>query len=107
MSAVPAANPALDRSAMEPHPKGLYLLFAVEMWERFSYYGMKAILILYLVSPLFMANGVLADNPGRGWSKAAGSILLGWYGGMAYLLPGICGILSEPWIRAARSVTAG
>src|SRR5918911_1225610 len=46
------------------HPAGLYLLFVVEMWERFSYYGMRALLVLYLIHSV-------ADeaNPGRGWAK--------------------------------------
>ena len=38
---------------LKGHPKGLYLLFCVEMWERFSYYGMRALLVLYMVQYLF------------------------------------------------------
>lgn len=83
------------------HPRGLYLLFIVEMWERFSFYGMKAILILYLVA---LATG---DNPGRGWSKADGSVLLGWYGGMAYLLPVIGGVIADKLLGTHRSMVAG
>lgn len=83
------------------HPRGLYLLFIVEMWERFSFYGMKAILILYLV------RSMTSDNPGRGWSKADGSILLGWYGGMAYLLPVIGGIIADRLIGTHRSMFIG
>ena len=43
------------------HPVGLYVLFFTEMWERFSYYGMRALLTLYLVEK------TTADNPGLGW----------------------------------------
>ena len=43
------------------HPKGLFILFFTEMWERFSYYGMRALLILFLVSN--------TDNKGLGWSN--------------------------------------
>ena len=53
------------------HPRGLLLLFFVEMWERFSYYGMRALLALYLV------HAATGDNPGRGWSKEAGDGLFG------------------------------
>ena len=60
------------------HPIGLYVLFFTEMWERFSYYGMRGLLVLYLVT---QATG---QNPGRGWSKEAASNLYGWYTGMAY-----------------------
>ena len=44
------------------HPKGLYLLFVTEMWERFSYYGMRALLVLYA------AAATHAANPGLGWA---------------------------------------
>jgi POT family proton-dependent oligopeptide transporter len=83
------------------HPIGLPLLFVVEMWERFSFYGMKAILILYVVA------AVTGDNPGRGWSNADGSILLGWYGGMAYLLPVIGGIIADKLIGTHHSMVVG
>ena len=43
------------------HPMGLFILFFTELWERFSYYGMRAILVLYLVSE------TSGDNPGMGW----------------------------------------
>ena len=46
------------------HPVGLYVLFFTEMWERFSYYGMRAILVLYLVTQ------TTDNNPGLGWSNA-------------------------------------
>ena len=42
-------------AASMSHPKGLYLLFFTEMWERFSYYGMRAIFVLYMVNGLKMA----------------------------------------------------
>ena len=48
----PSARPSvLDDRALFGHPRGLGLLFITEMWERFSYYGMRAILVLYLVNP--------------------------------------------------------
>jgi len=58
-------------------PPGLFLLFGVEMWERFSYYGMRAFLVLFLVS----------TAGGFGWSKQEASNLYGWYIGLVYLTP--------------------
>ena len=55
--------PAVASDTWLGHPRGLYLLFATEMWERFSYYGMRALLVLSLVA------GVGAANPGFGWSQ--------------------------------------
>src|SRR5688572_31776567 len=81
---------ALDQRPMTilGHPAGLFLLFLVEMWERFSYYGMRGLLVLYLVqsaAPVPDESGFV--NPGRSWSRADASVLYGWYTGMAYLLP--------------------
>ena len=57
------------------HPMGLYILFFVEMWERFSYYGMRAILTLFLAAP------ILLDDPqsGYGWSNAETLSFYGTY----------------------------
>jgi POT family proton-dependent oligopeptide transporter len=83
------------------HPPGLYLLFVVEMWERFSYYGMRALLILYLVQ----AAG--ADNPGRGWDRGSASRLYGWYTGLAYLFPLLGGMLADRFLGTHRSMVVG
>src|SRR5918992_1096371 len=80
------------------HPPGLFLLFLVEMWERFSYYGMRGLLVLYLVA---QATG---DNPGRGWSKEAAGNLYGWYTGTAYLLPILGGLIADKLIGAHRAL---
>ncbi len=90
------------------HPRGLFLLFLVEMWERFSYYGMRALLVLYLIAmtnPQPDASGFL--NPGRGWSKAEASVLYGWYTGLAYLLPMAGGIIADKLIGTHRSMVLG
>ncbi len=83
------------------HPAGLFLLFLVEMWERFSYYGMRALLVLYLVT------SATATNPGRGWSKEAASGLYGWYTGLAYLLPVLGGFIADKLIGTHRSMVVG
>ncbi len=94
------------------HPKGLFLLFLVEMWERFSYYGMRALLVLYLTSP---TSGMRTPpsgapegfNPGRGWSDEAASTLYGWYTGLAYLLPIFGGMIADKMIGTHRSMVVG
>lgn len=87
------------------HPIGLFLLFAVEMWERFSYYGMRGLLVLYLV------RSVTGDenhfNPGRGWSKQDAATLYGFYTGFAYLLPIVGGMLADKLIGTHRSMVIG
>src|SRR5436189_4042652 len=83
------------------HPRGLFLLFFVEMWERFSYYGMRALLALYLV------HAASGDNPGRGWPKEAGDGLFGWYTGGVYLLSIFGGLATDKLIGAHRSMVVG
>jgi POT family proton-dependent oligopeptide transporter len=83
------------------HPPGLFLLFLVEMWERFSYYGMRALLVLYLVRT------AAGENPGRGWSKENADGLYGWYTGMAYLLPILGGYIADKLIGTHRSLVVG
>src|SRR6476469_750860 len=95
------AAPAAGERTLLGHPPGLFRLFLVEMWERFSYYGMRGLLVLYLVTA---ASG---DNPGRGWSKEAAANLYGWYTGMAYLLPVFGGLIADKLIGAHRSMLVG
>lgn len=74
------------------HPIGLFMLFFMEMWERFSFYGMKAILVLFLIKG---SSGV--DNPGMGWSEGEALWLYGWYNMLVYfsgLLGGYIGDLA-------------
>ena len=62
------------------HPRGLYTLFFTEMWERFSYYGMRAILVL------FMTGATMAENPGMGMDVGTATAIYGLYTGLVYLL---------------------
>ena len=80
-------------------PSGLALLSAVEMWERFSYYGMRAILVLFLTATL--------DRGGFGWSIAEASHLYGWYTGLVYLTPILGGYLADRHIGTHRAMVAG
>ena len=62
------------------HPRGLYTLFFTEMWERFSYYGMRALLVL------FMTGATVAENPGMGLDVGTAAAIYGLYTGLVYLL---------------------
>jgi POT family proton-dependent oligopeptide transporter len=84
------------------HPAGLFLLFLVEMWERFSYYGMRGLLVLYLVQ-----SALPGPNPGRGWSRGEASVLYGWYTGLAYLLPIVGGWVADELLGTHRSMVVG
>ena len=83
------------------HPIGLYLLFSTEMWERFSYYGMRALLVLSLVA------GVDAADPGFGWSDADALRLYGIYTALAYLTPVAGGWLADNYLGQRKSVIIG
>jgi POT family proton-dependent oligopeptide transporter len=76
------------------HPKGLYILFATEMWERYNYYGMRAILVL------FMTKALLFD-------KVFASNLYGSYTGLVYLTPLIGGYIADRYWGSKRSIIAG
>lgn len=83
------------------HPIGLFILFLTEMWERFSYYGMRAILVLYLVTETG------GDNPGLGWTNDSAIALYGWYTMFVYVasIPG--GIIADKFIGQRKSVFVG
>ena len=83
------------------HPRGLFLLFATEMWERVSYYGMRALLVLYLVA------ATSAENPGLGWSEPQALKLYAWYTGFVYLTPLIGGWLADNYLGQRRSIILG
>lgn len=76
------------------HPKGLYVLFATEMWERFNYYGMRAILVLFLTKAL-------------AFDKAFASSLYGSYTSLSYLTPLIGGFIADRYWGNRRSIIVG
>ena len=83
------------------HPKGLSILFFTEMWERFSFYGMRAILVLYLTRE------TLGDNPGLGWSSAEALVLYGWYTMLVYVMSIPGGIIADKWLGQKKTVFLG
>ncbi len=85
------------------HPIGLYVLFFVEMWERFSYYGMRAILTLFLAAPIIMGD----PQSGFGWSNAETLSFYGTYTMFVYLtsIPG--GWIADKFIGQKKAVMVG
>lgn len=69
------------------HPAGLFVLFFTEMWERFSYYGMRALLVLFLVAK--------ASDGGWAWERQEAYALFGWYVMLVYFLPMVGGWLAD------------
>ena len=93
--------PAVTRETWLGHPKGLYLLFATEMWERVSYYGMRALLVLSLVA------GVETANPGFGWTQSEALKLYGLFTGFVYFTPLIGGWLADNYLGQRKCVIIG
>lgn len=81
------------------HPSGLFVLFFTEMWERFSYYGMRALLVLFLVSSLL--------DEGWGWERSDALVLYAWYTGLVYLTPIIGGYLADKIFGYRKAVVLG
>ena len=83
------------------HPNALFVLFFTEMWERFSYYGMRAILVI------FLTGAIIGDNPGWGWSSSSALSLLGTYALFVYLTPLAGGWLADNKIGYRNAVVIG
>ena len=84
------------------HPMGLFVLFFTEMWERFSYYGMRAILVIYMIAQ--------ADNevgPGMGWTELEAYQLYGWYVMLVYVISIPGGILADKVLGQKKTVMLG
>ncbi|UAB82429.1 peptide MFS transporter [Marixanthomonas sp. SCSIO 43207] len=90
-----------NRKELFGHPVGLYILFFTEMWERFSYYGMRGILVLY------MAASATAVDPGLGWSNKDAIWLYGWYTMLVYVasIPG--GWIADKFLGQKKTVLLG
>jgi len=80
-------------------PDSLFVLFFTEMWERFSYYGMRALLVLYLISE--------AAKGGWGWTREEATSLYGWYTMLVYLTPIAGGYIADRILGTRRSVVLG
>jgi len=76
----------MDDKMVMGHPAGLFVLFFTEMWERFSYYGMRALLVTFLITEI--AAG------GWGWTNASAMSLYGWYTMLVYATPIVGGFIA-------------
>ena len=76
------------------HPRGLYVCFFTEMWERFSFYGMKALLLLFLIEH-------------HRFGDETGYDIIGAYGGLVYAVPVIGGLLADRWLGMRKAVIFG
>ena len=94
MNVDPTTTTAMEEAPRRGHPAGLYVLFATEFWERFSYYGMRAIFVL------FMTDKLLFD-------KAYASNIYGSYTGLVYLTPLIGGYMADRYWGNRKSIFVG
>lgn len=88
-----------QNSSKGKHPKGLYVLFFTEMWERFGYYLMLGIFSLYMIDSV--------DNGGMGFSNVQKSSIYGTYLGLVYLTPFLGGLLADRVFGFSKSIIAG
>jgi POT family proton-dependent oligopeptide transporter len=93
-SAIRTGGVPADAKTFFGHPRGLFMLFFVEMWERFSFYGMRAILVLYLTKHF-----LFGDEPSYA--------IYGAYTSMVYITPIIGGYLSDRFLGPRKAVLAG
>jgi proton-dependent oligopeptide transporter, POT family len=118
---------AIEHSEVHPpsgrdvfgHPRGLTFLFATEMWERFSYYGMRALLVLYMVKYLLLpehVHDVIGLEPLKNWldslfgplgTQALSSQIYGFYTGLVYLTPLFGGLLADRVLGQHRTILLG
>ncbi|WP_299062429.1 peptide MFS transporter [uncultured Polaribacter sp.] len=90
---------AMNNQLLMGHPSGLFILFFTEMWERFSYYGMRALLVIFLISSL--------TDGGWAWSREEALGLYGTYTMLVYFTPIIGGILADKFLGYRNAVTIG
>ena len=120
-AAAPPVPAAREEGTFFGHPKGLFILFLTEMWERFSYYGMRSLLTLYMVNYLFVQPDVgarvLGFNAARGAfetffhqsfaAQPMGSWVYGLYTGFVYFTPFFGGLLADRILGQRRTVVIG
>jgi len=94
-------NPNFFDSKVLGHPSGLFVLFFTEMWERFSFYGMRVLLILFLTAAL------TGNNPGWGWTAENAGALYGTYAMLLYITPIFGGIIADKYIGYRWAVVIG
>ncbi|HZF93516.1 MAG TPA: peptide MFS transporter [Allosphingosinicella sp.] len=94
MATTPTPHPAADSKTFLGHPRGLFVLFFAEMWERFSYYGMRALLIFYLTQHWL-------------FSDERSGVIYGAYTALVYITPVLGGYLADRYIGQRKAVLYG
>ena len=82
------------RDEVAGHPRGLFVLFYAEMWERFSYYGMRALLVLYLTKHWL-------------YEDSRANLIYGAYGALVYIMPVLGGVVADRWLGQRKAVFFG
>ena len=86
------------------HPVGLFILFFTEMWERFSYYGMRGLLTIYIARS---ATSMINEGPGLGWNGGDALWIYGWYTMLVYVMSIPGGIIADKWLGQKKTVMIG
>jgi POT family proton-dependent oligopeptide transporter len=93
------AKQGVDETMVMGHPAGLFILFFTEMWERFSYYGMRALLTVFLITEI--------SKGGWEWSNEDAMQLYAWYTGLVYLTPLIGGMIADRLTGFRKAILLG
>jgi len=99
--AIQTTNQDFFKSNVLGHPAGLFVLFFTEMWERFSYYGMRSLLVMFLTAAM------MGDHPGWGWSRENAMALFGSYTALVYLSTMLGGYFADKLIGYRWAVIVG
>lgn len=89
------------KSKVLGHPSGLFVLFFTEMWERFSFYGMRVLLINFLTM------AVIGVNPGWEWTAENAGTLFATYAGLLYITPILGGVIADKFLGYRNAVAVG
>ena len=103
MAAETATKSDLFKSSVLGHPSGLFVLFFTEMWERFSFYGMRVLLIQFLTAQVIFGS----EFSGWGWSAEQAGALYGTYAMLLYLTPILGGVIADKYIGSRWAVIIG
>jgi POT family proton-dependent oligopeptide transporter len=118
-AAMPAVAPGVAGQGRFGHPRGLYFLAFTETWERFSFYGMRALLVLYMVQELLLPGRIEHVAGMAGYRAVLESLFgpmspqvlatqtFGFYAGLVYLTPLIGGLMADRWLGARKTVLIG
>jgi len=104
MSQETLGNQTTTQKEIFGHPIGLYVLFFTEMWERFSYYGMRGLLTIYIARS---ATSLINEGPGLGWNGKDALWIYGWYTMLVYVMSIPGGILADKWLGQKKTVMLG